>query len=63
MKPDSHDYYEAMDRAYMQTEMLERALEDSPVLDRHEKARDLYEKAQEALFDLYQYLGEIQPED
>jgi len=58
---DSYSYHEALDRTHVQLRQLEDSLGEHPVILAEADAKVLYEKAVEALAELYQVLGAKQP--
>ncbi len=59
--PDINEFshFEAMDRSWVVIDLLHNILGEHPVLESDEKAKKLYEEAQEKLGDLYQRLGNL----
>ncbi len=50
--------HEAIDRAYIVLSHLEFSLAEHPAIKNDPELQDVYEKAHQALFDLYQKAGE-----
>ena len=54
---NSGHYFEALDRASVALDYLYEFVGSHPVVRKHEGAKKLYDKAEEALAELYQLLG------
>lgn len=68
--PDSMDetinvghYFELMDRAYVANNYLHQFLGCHPVLRNEKKLRAAYDRAEEALADIYLHVGGLMPEE
>lgn len=56
---DSYYYHEVLDRLAIINDMMENYLIDHPVCQKHEDLKDTIEKAQDALGEAYQIMGDI----
>lgn len=62
-KPGYGNYFELLDRTFVSAENLAANIGEHPVMAFHPELKQHYEKAAEALGELYQTLGELMAED
>jgi hypothetical protein len=56
---DEFHYHEALDRSYIVAELIETALIDHPVIQRHGHLKTKIENAQSLIIEVYQEIGSL----
>ncbi len=57
---NSGHYFEALDRASVAIDYIYQFVGSHPVLQKHKKAKEIYNQAEEKLGELYQLLGKLE---
>lgn len=59
---DEFHYHEAIDRTWVITDMMDTYLLAHPVINKNKKLKNKVQQAQHLLLDVYQIIGNLEPQ-